>query len=375
LAFAQSGTVAFWFAIHRRNRKDSRQDRPVRRAQTTTSSDVSVKADKFFVIGSNSFTGATFVDFLLARGCEVIGASRSAEPSVAMLPYRWPTERPVGASFRFARLDLNRDMDELVAIVEGFEPDYVINFAAQSMVSESWLHPEQWYQTNVVANVKLHDHLRHFPFLKKYVHVSTPEVYGSCRGNVTESAPLNPSTPYAASRAACDLHLLTFFKQYRFPVVFTRAANVYGPGQQLYRIIPRTIFFIRTGRKLHLHGGGRSVRSFVHARDVADGTWRVAREGVPGEVYHLATDLSLSIRDLVNRICVRLGVDFEAFVEGVAERPGKDAAYLLDSSKARKTLSWRDTISLDQGLDETIDWVDTHLQELQQQPTEYLHKP
>ena len=347
----------------------------MQRAKNTAETAILVKAEKFFVIGSNSFTGATFVDYLLARGCDVIGASRSAEPGAVFLPYRWPAQRPAGANFRFACLDLNHHTEELASAVRAFEPDYVVNFAAQSMVAESWLYPDQWYQTNVVANVRLHEKLRQFGFLKKYVHVSTPEVYGSCSGNVTESAPLNPSTPYAASRAACDLHLLTFFKQYQFPVVFTRAANVYGPGQQLYRIIPRASFFIRTGRKLHLHGGGRSVRSFIHARDVAEGTWRVAHAGVPGEVYHFATALYVSIRELVERICGRLGVDFHEHVEGAAERPGKDAAYLLDTSKARQTLGWHDAISLDQGLDETIHWVTTRLEELKQQPSEYLHKP
>src|SRR5207247_10423791 len=151
--------------------------------------------------------------------------------------------------------------------------------------------------------------IRRFGFLKKYVHVSTPEVYGTCVGNVTESAPFNPSTPYAASRAACDLHLMTFFRNYHFPVVFTRAANVYGPGQQLYRIIPRTIFFIRLGRKLQLHGGGRSVRSFIHARDVAEGTLRVARQSLAGEAYHLSTSVCLSVRELVELICRKLGVN------------------------------------------------------------------
>jgi dTDP-glucose 4,6-dehydratase len=153
-----------------------------------------------------------------------------------------------------------------------------------------------------VANVKLHEKIRQFPFLKKYVHVSTPEVYGSCSGNVTESAPFNPSTPYAASRAACDLHLLTFFKNYQFPVVFTRAANVYGPGQQLYRIVPRTIFFIKTGRRLQLHGGGRSVRSFIHAR-CSRRHWRVAHGGEPGEGVSFLHRPYVSIRELVERIC------------------------------------------------------------------------
>jgi dTDP-glucose 4,6-dehydratase len=334
-----------------------------------------VKFGKYFVIGSNSFTGATFVDYLLSCGAEVIGTSRSAQPSPAFLPYAWTNTRPAGARFEFQQLDLNHDTAKLAAAVEKFQPEYVINFAAQSMVAESWLHPEHWYQTNVVANVRLHEQLRRFPFIRKYVHVSTPEVYGSCSGNVTESAPFNPSTPYAASRAACDLHLMTFFKNYQFPVVFTRAANVYGPGQQLYRIIPRTIFFIKSGRRLQLHGGGRSVRSFIHGRDVADGTLRVAHEGVPGEAYHLSTDLYVSIRELVERICARLGVQFKEVVEVVGDRPGKDAAYLLDSGKARKALAWQDAISLDQGIDETIAWINRDLEDLKKQPADYLHKP
>lgn len=331
--------------------------------------------DKFFVIGSNSFSGASFVASALIQGATVFGSSRSPEPARAFLPYRWLPPRPDPAGFHFEQLDLNRDTGRLVAAIESFRPDYVVNFAAQSMVAESWLHPDQWYQTNVVANVRLHEKIRKFAFIKKYVHVTTPEVYGSCTGNVTESAPFNPSTPYAASRAACDLHLMTFFKNYKFPVTFTRAANVYGPGQQLYRIIPRTIFFIKLGRKLQLHGGGRSVRSFIHARDVAEGTLRVARSAPPGEAYHFSTDLYLSIRELVERICTRMGVKFEDVVEVVGDRPGKDAAYLLDSTKARTSLGWHDAISLDQGIDETIAWISRNLEELKQQPADYHHKP
>jgi dTDP-glucose 4,6-dehydratase len=266
-------------------------------------------------------------------------------------------------------------LDRIVAAIQAFQPDYVVNFAAQSMVAESWLHPEHWYQTNVVANVLLFEGLRRIHSIKKYVHVSTPEVYGSCSGNVTEAAPFNPSTPYAASRAACDLHLMTLFKNYGFPVAFTRAANVYGPGQQLYRIIPRTILFIKAGRKLQLHGGGRSVRSFIHIRDVADGTQRVARQAPPGEAFHFSTDLYISIREVVERICRKMGVNFNDVIEVVGDRPGKDAAYLLDSAKARTTLGWNDTISLDQGIDETIAWVGQNLDELKTQPFDYIHKP
>jgi dTDP-glucose 4,6-dehydratase len=331
-------------------------------------------AEKIFVLGSNSFSGASFVQFALAQGCTVVGASRSPEPHPAFLPYRWDNAANL-ARFRFEQLDLNQDTDRIAKSIEDLRPDYVVNFAAQSMVAESWQFPEHWYQTNVVANVRLHEQIRRFDFIKKYVHVSTPEVYGSCSGNVTEDAPFNPSTPYAASRAACDLHLMTFFKNYKFPVVFTRAANVFGPGQQLYRIIPRTILFIKLGRKLQLHGGGRSVRSFIHIRDVSDGTLRVASLGTPAEAYHLSTRVTHSIREVVELICKKLGADFNKVVEVVGDRPGKDAAYLLDSTKAREKLGWSDDVSFEQGLDETIGWVGKNLDALKQQPFDYIHKP
>ena len=331
-------------------------------------------SEKIFVIGSNSFSGATFAAHVLREGAEVIGASRSPEPVRSLLPYRWLPEEALGR-FEFAQLDLNQDGPALLHRIGDFRPDYVVNFAAQSMVAESWANPDHWYQTNVMANVRLHEGLRQMDFLKKYVHVSTPEVYGSTEGKIDETAPYNPSTPYAASRTACDLHLLTFLRQYNFPVTFTRAANVYGPGQQLYRIIPRTILCIRTGEKLQLHGGGVSVRSFIHGDDIADGTLRVARQAPAGECYHFSTDRWVSIRELVEMICERMNVDFGDCVDVAPERPGKDAAYILDSAKARTQLNWKDEVSLEDGLAETIRWVDENLDELRQQPQKYIHKP
>lgn len=323
------------------------------------------------VVGSNSFSGASFVDYLLDQGYPVIGCSRSPEPHPAFLPYRWGTRKE---AFKFHQYDLNRDLDPLMELIDRERPAYVINFAAQSMVAESWKHPDHWFKTNVVSTVRLHDRLRRCDFLKKYVHVTTPEVYGSTSGLIDETAPFNPSTPYAVSRAAADMSLKTFFAAYRFPVVFTRAANVFGPGQQLYRIIPRTILFIKLKRKLQLHGGGHSERSFIHMRDVSDATARIMCDGVPGEAYHIATSRIISVSQLVAMICARMGVRFEDCIEEVGERLGKDAAYRLDSRKLRETLGWQDRISLEEGIDETIHWVDHWIADLQQMPFDYAHK-
>jgi dTDP-glucose 4,6-dehydratase len=331
--------------------------------------------ERIFVIGTNAYTAATFIDYCLEQGLEIQGCSRSAELAAPFLPYKWEKSSPAPGSFHFHKGDLNHDTGEIVKAIRDFSPEMVVNFAAQGMVAESWLYPADWYETNVVANVRLHDELRKFAFLRNYVHVSTPEVYGSCSGLVPEETPMNPSTPYAASRAACELHLSTFRKRYEFPYSLTRAANVYGPGQQLYRIIPRTIFFAKTGRKLALHGGGHSVRSFIHGRDVARATLALARQPGRGQCYHLSTSTHISIRDLVGKICARLGVAFEDAVDIVEDRPGKDAAYLLDSAKAKKELGWEPEISLDQGIEETIGWIETRLDELKQQPADYQHKP
>lgn len=327
---------------------------------------------KYLVIGSNSFSGASFAGYLLDKGESVIGVSRSAEPHRAFLPYRWSGK---DSAFRFYNYDLNLHLGEIMDLINAEQPEYVVNFAAQSMVAESWKNPDHWFLTNVVSTVRFHEKLRHCDFLKKYVHVTTPEVYGSTGGFIKEDAAFNPTTPYAVSRAAADMSLRSFFGAYRFPVVFTRAANVYGPGQQLYRIIPRTILFILMGRKLQLHGGGHSRRSFIHMRDVSSATLRIAVDGAPGDTYHISTDEIVSVRELVERICRKLNVDFDAHVEVVGERLGKDAAYMLDSSKLRTTLGWKDQISLDAGLDECIAWVKSNLDELKRQPFDYVHKP
>ena len=237
------------------------------------------------------------------------------------------------------------------------------------------MNPTHWYTTNVVSQVALHDALRQRPFLQKYVHVTTPEVYGSTDGGwIQEHTHFAPSTPYAVSRAACDLHLLSFQKAYGFPVVFTRAANVYGPGQQLYRIIPRAMLSARTGRPMQLHGGGYSERSFIHIRDVVRGTLQLALEADAGSTWHLSTREAISIRALVETICERCGAPFESVVEESGERLGKDQSYLLDSSAMRESFNWSDQVTLAKGLSDTLAWVDDHLEQLNALPWTYQHK-
>ena len=335
---------------------------------------------KILVIGSNSFSGSHFVAEALREGHAVWGVSRSKEAHPVFLPYRWPVKKggqalATSENFHFRSIDLNTQLSELLNLIDSVQPEIVVNFAAQGMVAESWLNPTHWYRTNVVSQVELHDALRHKTFLRKYVHVTTPEVYGSTDGGwIKEHNHFKPSTPYAVSRAACDMHLHSFHEAYGFPVIFTRAANVYGPGQQLYRIIPRTLLSARTGKQMELHGGGHSIRAFIHIKDVVRATLQLAHEGQPGSTWHLSSQKSCSIRELVEKICALTRADFNALVRDSEERMGKDQSYLLNSGSMRQMHGWTDQITLEEGLRETLDWVDENITTLKSLPWNYQHK-
>lgn len=324
------------------------------------------------VIGSNSFSGSDFIDLLLEdEGNEVIGISRSPEKGALFLPYK----RRQKANFRFYQMDLNIHMTQVIDLLDSFQPDYVVNFAAQSEVAPSWEYPEQWFQTNVVALAKLANALKDREYLKRYLHISSPEVYGTCKGRVTESAPLNPSTPYAVSKAAADLFLSTLVKNFQFPLVMIRSTNVYGAHQQLWKIIPRSVIYLKMGKMISVHGGGVAVKSYVHIRDVSRGELASMQEARAGTIYHLSPEKGYAVGDVVRTICDLLGYEFEACTVMVGDRLGQDAAYVIDSTRARQELDWIPKVSLQDGLAEVIGWVEDNWEQINREPLEYVHKP
>ena len=325
------------------------------------------------VIGSNSFSGSDFVDLLLEEtSYRVVGISRSAEKSSLFLSYR---KRQDLSRFAFRQMDLNHDTDRLQALLAELRPAYLVNFAAQSEVAPSWEHPEHWFQTNTVAIASLGNFLKDQKWLERYVHISSPEVYGTCEGTVNEQAPLNPSTPYAASKAAGDLMLFTLVKNFSFPLVMIRATNVYGAHQQLFKIIPRSAIYLKLKKQIELHGGGQAVKSYIHIRDVSRGELAAMERGNGGGIYHLSPDHGVKVREVVGMLCNRLGVDFDKATKTVEERLGQDRAYVIDSSKARAELGWRPAVSLQSGLDGVVDWVEREWPRIQSEPLAYMHKP
>ena len=329
---------------------------------------------KHLVIGSNSFSGQDFVDLLLDKpDREVIGVSRSEEKPDLFLRYKLRSDL---SRFRFERFDLNQDMDMFLAFLDAERPSRIINFAARSEVGPSWDHPEQWFRTNCAALAEMINHLRKRDYVERYLHISSPEVYGNCdNGMVTEDVPPNPSTPYAASKAAADMLLQTYAETYNFPSMTVRATNVFGARQQLFKIVVRAVIYMKSDRKILLHGGGAAVKSYIHVRDVSRGELAILEDGRVGEIYHLSLESGISIRDVVKHIATAMGKDVEAVTETIEERPGQDAVYEIHSGKAQSELGWRPEIAFDDGIREVIEWVDANWDEIASLPLEYVHKP
>lgn len=323
------------------------------------------------VLGSNSFSGSNFINFLLSEGKKVIGVSRSPEANNLFLGY---ANNKNLQNFKFYQYDLNKSSKEIVDLCFKFNISSVVSFAAQSMVAQSWESPSDWYNTNIVSFANFLQMLSNYNNLESFVNFSTPEVYGSTDNWIKESFDFSPTTPYAISRAAADYHLKGLFESFNFPVIFTRAANVYGPGQQLYRIIPKAILFGILGNKIPLQGGGSSIRSFIHIDDVSKALSLILDKGTVGDSYHISTNNLITIKDLLKIIARKLSIEFEDLINEAPDRAGKDFAYKLLSNKIRDELGWADRIPLETGIDQTITWIMDNIELLEKLPMEYKHK-
>lgn len=332
-----------------------------------------MKIKKIAVIGSNSFFGSNFINQVLFNtDWNIIGISRSPEYSNIFLPYLYKKER--SEKFEFFQLDINKDFNDLASFLDKEKPEVIVNFAAQGYVPASWDNPEDWFRTNCLGIVKLTDHLRRQSYLKKYIQISTPEVYGSSTNLKENFSYYNPTTPYGASRAAGDLFLSALFQTKKFPVSFVRAVNVYGPHQQPYRIIPSSIILLKKGKKVVLWAG--SVRrNFIHVTDASNGILKVILKGKPGMVYHFTGGKNIAIRSLVKVICGKMGVSYKDMVkDSSVSQIKRDKIYHLNGRKTEKALGWKPEISLSQGLDGVVKWVEECWGQLKNSSLEYIHK-
>ncbi|NJP35061.1 dTDP-glucose 4,6-dehydratase [Micromonospora thermarum] len=246
-----------------------------------------------------------------------------------------------------------RDADLVDDIVTGH--DVIVHLAAESHVDRSITGAAPFVTTNVVGTQTLLDAaLRHGT--RRFVHVSTDEVYGSIdHGSWPPSAPLDPSSPYSASKAAADLLTLAYHRTHGLDVVITRGANTYGPYQHPEKVIPLFVTNLLDGRPLPLYGDGGNVRDWLHVDDHCHGIVLAHQVGRPGGVYHLGGGTELANRDLTARLLDAFGAGWDR-VTPVADRKGHDRRYSLDTTTSHRELGWAPTVDFDAGLAATIDW-------------------
>jgi dTDP-glucose 4,6-dehydratase len=226
--------------------------------------------------------------------------------------------------------------------------------------------------TNVVSNSILIKELSKLK-IKKYLNFSTPEVYGNTTSLMKESDTFAPTTPYAISRSAQDFNLLAYYKTYNFPVVLTRAANIYGPYQQSYRIIPKVIISILTNKKIPVHGKGDTLRSFVYMPDVSTALYKILLDKKNlGETFHISSKRFISILELIKLINKLMKVKKKNTYH-VKERDGKDLRYTLNSNKIRNYYSWSENNNLEEGIISTINWIKKNLNYFKKASLKYSH--
>ena len=276
--------------------------------------------------------------------------------------------------FRYEQAHLVTELPRIMRLLDDFEPEVIVNFAALCEVGLSWNHALDYYETNLISLVRLTDELAKRSWFRKFVQIGSSEVYGSVDSPASETAPLRPSSPYATSKAAFDCHLNSIARHQAFPAVIVMPSNGYCEGQTLNRIIPRAIIAAKTGAKLKLQGGGKARKSYLHADDISSAIRLCADKGVLGEVYNCGPENSTSIYEVVEAVAQRFGKTVEDIAEVAPERTGQDAQYLLDSTKI-KALGWHgETISLERGIRRMVAWFDKYPELLTMDST-YRHRP
>ena len=264
-----------------------------------------------------------------------------------------------GERYEFLHADIC-DADKIDAVLAQHQYFAVVNFAAESHVDRSIDSPGDFIHTNVVGTSTLLNAARRHG-VRRFVQISTDEVYGSLgpEGKFSETSPLEPSSPYSASKASADLLALAYHHTYGLEVVITRCSNNYGPYQFPEKLIPLMIINALSDKPLPVYGDGLNVRDWIHVEDHCAAIVSALLNGKPGEVYNVGSDGEMRNIDVVKMLLAHLGKP-ESLIKYVTDRLGHDRRYAIDSSKAHRELKWKPQHRHEQGIRETIDWYVRH---------------
>jgi dTDP-glucose 4,6-dehydratase len=307
---------------------------------------------KILVTGGAGFIGSAFIRM-------AIGETDLRVVNLDKLTYAGNLENLADvdgdARYRFVQGDIC-DAALVNALVDEERPDAIVHFAAESHVDRSILSPEPVVRTNYNGTFTLLEAARQH-HIARFVHISTDEVYGSLAApaEADERYPLNPSSPYSASKAASDLLARSYFVTFKLPVVITRASNNYGPYQFPEKLIPLMITNALEDRSLPVYGDGLQIRDWLYVEDHCRGILAVLRQGRDGEIYNIGGNRSLPNLEVVRQVLALTGKP-QSLIAYVKDRPGHDRRYALSGEKLMRETGWQPVMNFETGLGRTIEW-------------------
>ncbi|ADU96551.1 dTDP-glucose 4,6-dehydratase [Thermovibrio ammonificans HB-1] len=304
---------------------------------------------KLLVTGGAGFIGSEFVRQAVERGYDVC--------VLDALTYAGDLERlhSVEGRYRFYRVDLT-DRSRVFNVLKEEKPDVVVHFAAESHVDRSIVEPTVFVTTNVLGTQNLLDAAVEAG-VEKFVNISTDEVYGEiAQGRFTEESPLNPSSPYSASKAAADMLGRAYHRTFGLPVVTVRPSNNYGPWQYPEKLIPVVVLKALLNEPIPVYGDGSNVREWLFVSDCARAVFAAVEKGEPGRVYNVGSSQEKRNIEVVKAILSILGKP-ESLITFVKDRPGHDYRYALDWERARRELGWEPAVKFEEGIERTVKWL------------------
>lgn len=311
---------------------------------------------KMLITGGAGFIGSNFIHYILSKYNDYQVINLDKLTYAANLDNLKDIED--NKNYRFIHEDI-ADQEFIFKLFENEKFDIVINFAAESHVDNSILNPQIFTITNILGTQVLLDACRKYN-IKRFHQVSTDEVYGELPLDdnsilFTEKTPLNPSSPYSASKASADMLVKSYYRTYSLPITISRCSNNYGPYQHLEKLIPLMISKAINNDNLPVYGNGLNVRDWLHVYDHCTAIDLIIHEGKIGEIYNIGGNNEKSNIDVVKIILKELGKS-EKLIKYVNDRPGHDLRYAIDSTKIKTSLNWKPVYSFEKGILDTIKW-------------------
>ena len=310
---------------------------------------------KLLVTGGLGFIGSNFILKMLQNHEDSQVINVDAELSGSNKENLSQIQNNKNYEFVKGNITNKRLMEDLIS-----QCDIVINFAAESFVDRSISESNPFLVSNIRGSYTLLDIVTKQK--KRMIQISTDEVFGSlATGTATEESKLNPSNPYAATKAAAELLINSYFLTFNSDVVVTRCTNNYGPRQFPEKLVPKTILLAKQKKKIPIYGNGLNVRDWIFVDDHCDAIYKVMLKGKPGNSYNISADNEIDNLKIVNKVLEVMDKS-DDLIEFVEDRPGHDYRYSLDSSKIKKELDWKIKVNFEEGIRKTVEWYEKNIE-------------